>query len=448
MNNCVTVVVGCKWGDEGKGKIASLTSKNAKFVIRATGGSNAGHTVIYNGKKVALHLIPGGITYPNKIGIIGPGTVIEPKVLLDELALLKDSGVSDIEDRLKISGRAHVVFPWHKDLDELHEQVKEHPIGTTKRGIGPTYSDKATRKGLRIYDLLLPVDELEKKINEDVFLHNQLFLANNMEECVVDSKKFAMTFAEYGQLLRPYVTDVLPIYMETIKNNDGIVIEGAQAFRLDNDDGEYPDVTASHPVTSGCLLGAGLPAQALKLVIGVDKAYNTRVGNGPFPTELPSSIDENGNLIPNQPKLKGDIIRELGYEYGATTGRPRRCGWMDAVMLRTAKYGCGIDVLCINHLDTLGKIGMELGYVNVCVAYSYMGKIINYYPDNTRLTHTIPEPVYETIEGGWKIDESMKTFDSLPEKAKQFIEIVERISEIPVKFVGTGPANDDIIEKK
>ena len=208
-------------------------------------------------------------------------------MLLDELALLKDSGVSDIEDRLKISGRAHVVFPWHKDLDELHEQVKEHPIGTTKRGIGPTYSDKATRKGLRIYDLLLPVDELEKKINEDVFLHNQLFLANNMEECVVDSKKFAMTFAEYGQLLRPYVTDVLPIYMETIKNNDGIVIEGAQAFRLDNDDGEYPDVTASHPVTSGCLLGAGLPAQALKLVIGVDKAYNTRVGNGPFPTELP-----------------------------------------------------------------------------------------------------------------------------------------------------------------
>ena len=176
MNNCVTVVVGCKWGDEGKGKIASLTSKNAKFVIRATGGSNAGHTVIYNGKKVALHLIPGGITYPNKIGIIGPGTVIEPKVLLDELALLKDSGVSDIEDRLKISGRAHVVFPWHKDLDELHEQVKEHPIGTTKRGIGPTYSDKATRKGLRIYDLLLPVDELEKKINEDVFLHNQPIL--------------------------------------------------------------------------------------------------------------------------------------------------------------------------------------------------------------------------------------------------------------------------------
>lgn len=447
MERNVTAVVGCKWGDEGKGKIASRVAKESNIVIRATGGSNAGHTVVFNGKKLALHLVPGGITYPNKTGIIGPGTVIDPKVLLDEIALLKDCGVSDIENRLKISGRAHVVFPWHKDLDELHESVKQNPIGTTKRGIGPTYSDKATRKGIRIYDLLLPVEELEKKIREDVFLHNQLFSANNMEECTVNPEEIAPVFSEYGKMLKPYVTDVLPIYINAIKNNDKIVIEGAQACRLDNDDGEYPDVTSSHPVASGCLLGAGLPPQILKLVIGVDKAYNTRVGNGPFPTELPSSIDKNGNLIPGHTKMEGDVIRELGYEYGATTGRPRRCGWMDAVMLRNAKYNCGVDVLCINHLDTLGKIGMELGYVKVCVAYSYMGHTIDYYPDDTKLTNIIPEPIYETIEGGWEITKSMKTFDELPESAKKFVEIVERISEIPVKFVGIGPANDDIIEK-
>lgn len=446
MKRCVTAVVGCKWGDEGKGKIASLVTKDSQFVIRATGGSNAGHTVIYNGKKLALHLVPGGITYPNKIGIIGPGTVIDPKVLLDEITLLKNSGVTDIEERLKISGRAHVVFPWHKNLDELHEKVKENPIGTTKRGIGPTYSDKATRKGVRIYDLLLPVDELEKKIREDVFLHNQLFLANNMEECVVDSKEFATIFSEYGKLLKPYVTDILPILMDAVSNNNGIVIEGAQAYRLDNDDGEYPDVTSSHPVASGCLLGASLPPQSLKIVIGVDKAYNTRVGNGPFPTELPSSIDKNGNLITGKTMLEGDVIRELGHEYGATTGRPRRCGWMDAVMLRNAKYACGVDVLCINHLDTLGEIGRKLGYIKICVDYYYMGKVIHYYPDDTNLTHQIPEPIYVTIEGGWKIDKSMRDFFSLPESAKEFIRIVEKASEIPVKFVGIGPANDDIIE--
>ena len=215
---------------------------------------------------------------------------------------------------------------------------------------------------------------------------------------------------------------------------------------MDNDDPEYPNVTSSHPVTCGAILGAGLPPQALKISIGVDKAYNTRVGNGPFPTELPSSIGEDGNIIENHPVMEGDIIRELGYEYGATTGRPRRCGWMDAVMLRSAKYGCGIDVLCINHLDTLGKIGNKIGYVKVCVAYTYMGKTINFYPDDTSLTHEIPSPIYETIEGGWEITSDMKSFTDLPEKAQQFVKIVERVSEIPVKFVGIGPANDDIIE--
>ncbi len=446
MNKNVTVVVGSKWGDEGKGKIASREAKNAKLVIRATGGSNAGHTIVYNGVTLALHLIPSGIVYPQSTAIIGPGTVVDPQILLIEIKMLEQMEIPNIHERLKISGKAHVVFPWHKYLDELHETVKKHPIGTTKRGIGPAYADKASRKGLRIYDLLLPVDEIEKKIYENVYLHNQLFIANGMDECVVNPHEAAVQFSIYGNQLRHYVTDITPLCTEAISNNEKIVIEGAQAYRLDNDDPEYPNVTSSHPVTCGAILGAGLPPQALKISIGVDKAYNTRVGNGPFPTELPSSIGEDGNIIENHPVMEGDIIRELGYEYGATTGRPRRCGWMDAVMLRSAKYGCGIDVLCINHLDTLGKIGNKIGYVKVCVAYTYMGKTISFYPDDTSLTHEIPSPIYETIEGGWEITSDMKSFTDLPEKAQQFVKIVERVSEIPVKFVGIGPANDDIIE--
>ena len=446
MNKCVTVIIGTKWGDEGKGKIASREAKNAKLVIRATGGNNAGHTVVYNNNKLALHLIPGGIVYSQTTCMIGPGVVIDPEVLLSEIKLLKKNGIPNIFNRLKISGRAHVILPYHKDLDELHENLKEHPVGTTKRGIGPCYSDKDNRVGIRMYDLLLPEKELKKKIYEAVKLHNLAFKQNGMEYCVVNPNELAKTCCDYGNNLRHYITDIDPIIAEAIDNNDKIVVEGAQAFRLDLDHGDYPMVTSSNPVASGTLCGAGLPPQAVKTVIGIDKAYNSRVGNGPFPTELPASIDENGNVIKNTTPLEGDVIRDLGHEYGTTTGRPRRCGWMDAIILRSARYTCGIDYLCINHLDTLGEIGLKLGHVKVCTGYLYQGKEINYYPDDIGLTGEVPEPIYETLEGGWSIDSSMETFEDLPGKAKEFIRIVEAISGIPVKYVGTGPANDDLIE--
>ena len=445
MNKNITVITGCKWGDEGKGKIAAFQSKDAKLIIRATGGSNAGHTVIYNGKSLPLHLIPGGIVYPDTTCIIGPGTVIDPELLLAEIEMLKEHGIQDIDTRLKISGRAHVVFPYHKDLDELHEKVKKNPVGTTKRGIGPCYSDKVNRVGIRMYDLLRKKSKLRSLIKQAVKLHNQLFKKNKFYECLVVPKKLANVYHGYGKQLNQYITNVDPIITNAIRNDDKIVVEGAQAFRLDQDHGDYPMNTSSNPVTAGCLCGGALPPQALKECIGIDKAYNSRVGNGIFPTEELASIDENGNIIPDAELSPGDIIRNLGHEYGTTTKRPRRCGWMDCPILFSARYTSGIDYLCINHLDTLGKIGNKLGYVKICIAYEYQGERIGYFPDDINLTHEVPTPIYKELEGGWDIDSSCKSYDDLPELAKEFIRIVEEYSEIPVKYIGTGPANDDLI---
>ena len=434
MNKCVTVIVGTKWGDEGKGKIASREAKNAKLVVRATGGNNAGHTVIYNGEKLALHLIPGGIVYPQTTCIIGPGVVIDPEVLLSEIELLKKAGVPNIYNRLKISGKAHVILPYHKDLDELYEKLKNNPIGTTKRGIGPCYADKTNRVGIRMYDLLLPKLKLQKKIAEAVASHNQLFINNSMANCVVNAENLARTCTEkYGLNLKQYICDVAPLIADAIDNNEKIVVEGAQAYKLDLDHGDYPMVTSSNPVASGTLCGAGIPPQAVKCVIGVDKAYNSRVGNGPFPTEVFNH--------------ECTTIRELGHEYGTTTKRPRRCGWMDAIILHSAKYTCGIDYLCINHLDTLGKIAHELGHVRVCTGYKYQGEIIKYYPDDLELTDDTLKPLYTTILGGWEINPSCKTFEELPNGVKNFIRLVEATCEIPVKYIGIGPENDDLIER-
>lgn len=440
----ITAIVGCKWGDEGKGKVAAYYAKDAKIVMRTTGGNNAGHTVIYNGTALPLHLVPGGITYPQTTCIIGPGTVIDPAVLLEEIRMLKKYNVPDFDERLKISGRAHVIFPYHKDLDELHEHLKKNPVGTTKRGIGPTYSDKDNRIGIRIYDLLLEESQLREKIEEATILHNQNFANNGMANCVVAPAVLAHQYHEYGEQLKQYVTDINPILAKALDNDDKIVVEGAQAFRLDLDHGDYPMCTSSNCTTSGALCGGALPPNASIEVIGIDKAYNSRVGNGPFPTKEVSSIDMYFSQPDNQ-KYPGDIIRELGHEYGTTTKRPRDCGWYDCCISNSAKHILGVNYLCINHLDTIGLIGKELGYIKICTSYSYQGKIIDYYPDDITLTGEIPTPIYEVLSGGWEIDSSCKSYDELPELAKKFIEIVEKHSHIPVKFLGTGPANDDLI---
>ena len=448
MNKNVTVIVGTKWGDEGKGKIASREAENAKLVIRATGGNNAGHTVIYKGTKLPLHLIPGGVSNPNTICIIGPGVVLDLEVLLSEIELLKNTGIPNIDKRLKISGRAHVILPYHKELDVLYENMKKHPVGTTKRGIGPSYADKNNHNVIRTNNIQLPTYKLKKKIKKTIKPQNQLFQPSKIQDAIVNAKSLAEEYHLLGKKLEEYITDISPIISDAIDNNDKIVVEGAQAFRLDLDHGDYPMVTSSNPVVSGTLCGSALPPQALNIVIGVDKAYNSRVGNGPFPTELPASIDENGNVIKNANPLEGDIVRDLGHEYGTTTKRPRRCGWMDCPILRSAKYTSGIDYLCLNHLDTLGEIGLKLGYIKVCTSYKYKGKIINYYPDDINLSGEIPEPIYETLNGGWTIDSSCTNYSELPSLAKEFIEIVESSSGIPVKYLGTGPANDDLIVRE
>ena len=326
--------------------------------------------------------------------------------------------------------------------------MKKHPVGTTKRGIGPSYADKNNRTGIRMYDLLLPTNKLEEKIKEAIKPHNQLFKANHMEDAIADAKSLAEEYHLLGKNLEKYIADISPIISDAIDNNEKIVVEGAQAFRLDLDHGDYPMVTSSNPVVSGTLCGAALPPQSLKVVIGVDKAYNSRVGNGPFPTELPASIDEYGNVIKDDVALEGDIVRDLGHEYGTTTKRPRRCGWIDCPILRSAKYTSGIDYLCLNHLDTLGKIGLKLGYIKVCTSYKYKGKIINHYPDDINLSGQIPEPIYETLNGGWKIDSNCRNYSELPSLAKKFVEIVEKASGIPVKYLGTGPANNDLIVRE
>lgn len=441
----VTVITGTKWGDEGKGKIASLFSKDADIVVRSTGGNNAGHTVVYKNQKIPLHLVPGGISYPHTTAVIAPGVMINPDILLKEIQMLKEVGIPDIDERLRISGRAQVILPYHCDLDELYENLKSKPIGTTRKGIGPSVIDKAARVGLQMYDLLCDVPVLQAKIEEAIILHNQNFANNNMKKCIADAEALAKRYHALGQELRKYIVDVFPIYSKAFDNNQKIVVEGAQAFMLDPDGLNYPMNTTCGCVASASLHGANLPVTTSIEVIGVDKAYNTRVGNGPFPTEVASSIGENGNLIPYKKPLIGDTIREYGGEFGTTTGRPRRCGWMDCPILYTEKLTAGIDALCINHLDTLGKIGCELGFINICIGYKYQGQKINYFPDDIRLTGEIPSPIYRTLWGGWYLDNTCHSFNQLPDRAKEYVRIVEEYSENSIRYIGTGPANEDLI---
>lgn len=452
MNKNVKIILGGKWGDEGKGKVASYEAKNAKLVIRATGGANAGHTIVMDKSKLALHLIPGGIVYAQTTCLIGQGVVLDIPVLLNEIQALNLMGVYNVEGRLKISGRAHIVFPYHKDLDMLYEKEKKNPVGTTGGGIGPCYADKDNRIGIRVYDLLLPTEKLQAKIEEAVKMHNQLFRSKGMDNQVADAEKLAKEYHDYGILLKPMIVNADVLTRKAIDNGDKIVIEGAQGYRLDKDYGDYPNVTSSNCVTAGTLIGAHIPHSAVQEVIAIVKGYDTRVGNGPFPTEQSENtswrydIDE--DIFIHDPKYVGDLIRERGHEYGATTGRPRRTGWFDAVLMRSAKYAMGIDCLCINHMDTLGKIGEELGYVRLCVAYLYQGMLVYDYPDDMEVTGEVPIPQYITFDGGWTIDKDVDCYDDLPKKLKEFVVAVEEHTGIPVKFIGIGPDNDDMIVRE
>lgn len=420
----VRVVVGTQWGDEGKGKYIDMLAKESDIVVRFSGGNNAGHTVVANGVKYALHLIPSGILHKDKKCIIGNGVVIDPAVLLEEIKNLNERGIDT--SNLMISDRAHVIMPYHRLLDELQENFRgTNRLGTTKRGIGPAYVDKTDRCGIRICDL----------IDEETFsekLKYNLAIKNVVIEKVYGGKGFDFDeikaeYTEYARQLKKYVTDTNAVLHKALEEKKDILFEGAQATFLDLDFGTYPFVTSSNPIAGGVCTGAGIGPVYVDEVYGVLKAYTSRVGTGPFPTEQDNEI--------------GDTIRELGGEYGTTTGRPRRCGWLDIVMIKYAVKVNGLTALAINHLDTIGK----LERIKLCRAYRKDGKEITHFPASLKELAKC-EPVYEEFDGWKNVDISnVRRFEDLPENAKKYLRRIEELTGIKIKYIGVGKDREQTI---
>ena len=420
------IVVGTQWGDEGKGKIIDIIASRADVVVRSQGGNNAGHTVVNDGQTYKLHLIPSGILYKNTLCLIGAGVVLDPKDLLSEIDNLSPRGVSF--DNLKIDPRAHVVMPWHITLDGLSEKFRGNSdIGTTKRGIGPCYMDKYERCGIRVYDLVHP-EVFAEKVRMTGKLKNKIITEVYGGE-PHDIEAIIKEYTEYGKRLAKYVDDVSVIVYEASKANKTIMFEGAQATLLDIDFGTYPYVTSSHPLSAGVCVGTGVGPMIISNIIGVAKAYTTRVGKGPFPTELDDEI--------------GEAIRNKGGEFGTTTGRPRRTGWFDAVIVRHSVRVNGLSSLAINKLDTLGGIGD----LKVCVAYKKPdGTVIENFPATLEeLADCVP--VYETLKGFDDDVSSCRSFDELPEACKKYIERLEELCDCHISMVGVGPDREQIIER-
>ncbi|KGG79501.1 adenylosuccinate synthetase [Caloranaerobacter azorensis H53214] len=412
------VILGAQWGDEGKGKITDFLSEKADIVVRYQGGDNAGHTVEIGEKQFKLHLIPSGIFYEEKVCVIGNGVVVNPKSLLEEIKYLNDRGIKT--DNLRISDRAHIIFPYHIKLDELEEKKRgKSKIGTTIKGIGPCYRDKVERSGIRMCDIFYK-DILEEKIRRNIREKNEI-IEKLYEERGLDEDSIVAEYMDYLEQIKKYVVDTTALLNEAIEDGKKILFEGAQGTLLDIDFGTYPYVTSSHPISGGVTVGTGISPFGISEVLGVVKAYTTRVGKGPFPTEL---FDETG-----------DMIREKGHEYGTTTGRARRCGWLDTVMLRYSARINGLTSIVITKLDTLG--GFEK--IKICTAYELDGKVIKDFPSSLETLKRC-KPIYEVLDG-WKEEEieNVKTFDDLPENAKKYIYKIEELTGVKVKMVSIGP---------
>lgn len=422
-----TVVIGAQWGDEGKAKITDILAQDADIIIRYQGGCNAGHTVVADGKTFKFHLIPSGILYKNKLCFIGAGTVIYPYVLAQELEDLKKDNI-DLSG-LKISPLASITMPYHIDIDGYSEDSAKGSakIGTTKKGIGPTYTDKISRHGIKVQDLF-DTDGLSKKLDIILPLKNKELTQvyglkpYSKEEIMILCKK-------YSEIIAPYLcNDWQKIFHDALKNKKSILFEGAQGVMLDVDWGTYPYVTSSNPVAGGACTGSGFGPNAIKEVIGVSKAYITRVGEGPFATELTDEV--------------GEKIRNIGHEFGTTTGRPRRTGWFDAVV---AKYGVlvsGLTSMAVTKLDVFDTFDE----IKVCTAYkdTRSGEIYEFYPTNVNI-HEFLEPVYET-HAGWKTDiTGMKKYDELPENAKKYLSRLEELMAVRISIVSVGPGRDQTI---
>lgn len=417
----VDVVLGAFFGDEGKGKIIDYLSVNADVSLRCAGGNNAGHTIIFEGKKFAMHLIPSGI-FSGAVAVIGNGVVIDPKVLIEELKMLEEAGIST--KNLVISEKAHVILPYHIEYDALEEEMRANKIGTTKRGIGPTYSDKMARFGIRVEDFISP--NFKKLLKQNVENKNKIFALYGKEQ--LDYKKILKEYTAYAKVITPFVKDTVSLLHEALENNKKLVCEGAQATLLDIDFGTYPYVTSSNTTIGGILNGTGLNAHNIGEVYGVIKAYSSRVGEGPYVTELNNEI--------------GDKIRELGHEYGTTTKRPRRCGWLDLVALKYATRLNGFTAIAMNHLDTVGK----LEEIKLCVGYKDENGVVttNYTTSTEKLEKMTP--VYQTFEGNFDIT-GIRKYSKLPKKAKDYIKAIEKFVGVPIKFIGTGADRLDLIVK-
>ena len=417
------IVIGAQWGDEGKGKITDLLSRSADVVVRYQGGNNAGHTVVVGDRTFKLHLIPSGILYPKTECIIASGTVIDPKVLLEEVDRLKDLGIST--DNLFIAETAHVTMPYHRVLDRASEdQRAEHKIGTTGRGIGPTYADKSERVGIRVIDLM---DEkrLAKKLRWAIEQKNiVLQKLYNLEP--LDADAIIEEYRGYADRLRPHVVDASLKIDAAIRERRNILFEGAQGTLLDLDHGTYPYVTSSNPVAGGACIGAGVGPTCIDRVIGVAKAYTTRVGEGPFPTELHDEI--------------GNHIGEIGAEFGTTTGRKRRCGWFDGVIGRYAVRINGLDCLAVTKLDVLD----DLDEIKVCTAYELDGQIVRDFPSDAR-AFARAIPIYETLPGWKQSTSECKTVEELPPQAKEYLKFLADLTGTPIAIISLGASRGQTI---
>ncbi len=417
------IILGAQWGDEGKGKYIDVFAEKADLVVRSQGGNNAGHTVVANGVKYKLQLIPSGILYPNCINIIGPGVVVNPKGILGEIDTLQAQGVCT--DRLYIDARAHCIMPWHLELDALSEKARGgDDIGTTKKGIGPTYMDKSERIGIRMHDFVDP-DRFASVIREVCEKKNRV-ITGVYGGAPLSADDIIAEYSAYADRLRPMVRDTTILTYDAIRKNQFVLFEGAQGTLLDLDMGTYPFVTSSHPVAGGCCIGSGVGPTAIDSIVGIFKSYTTRVGKGPFPTEL---FDETG-----------DYIRDKGFEFGTVTGRPRRTGWFDAVIARYAVRVNGLTEMVINKIDPL----CGLPKLKVCIGYNFKGEIITDFPANfADLAYC--EPIYEEFDGFTEDITDCKTFDELPDSVKQYIAALEEICECKISMLGVGPGRDQVI---
>ncbi len=417
----VDVVLGTFYGDEGKGKIIDYLGSNADIAVRCSGGNNAGHTIEVDGIKFAFHLIPSGILNKGTIAVIGNGVVVDPKVLIEEMENLKEHGYS--ADNLRISDKAHIILPYHIEMDKLLEENRgNNKIGTTARGIGPSYCDKYERCGIRAEDLIS--DRFEELLTININNKNKIFEMYGYE--TVDLEKTLADYKEYAKILKPYITDTVTLIHNALDAGKKVICEGAQATLLDIDFGSYPFVTSSNPSIGGVCTGSGVGAKDIGEVYGVLKAYSSRVGAGPYVTEQNNEI--------------GDTIRELGHEYGTTTKRPRRCGWLDLVALKYAVRLNGITGLAVNHVDTIGK----LDNIKLCVAYNFNGKETTDFSTNVDFLNN-SYAVYEDFEGNFGDISNCKTYEELPDNAKKYLKRIEDFTGVPVKFIGTGAGREDMI---